>query len=266
MLTDDQAAIVETVRDFAREHLAPNAVDWDRRKHFPVDVLCKAADLGLGGVYVAEEAGGSGLTRMDAALIFEALATGCPSIAAYASIHNMVAWMVDRYGTGEQRARWLPGLCSMRTLAGYCLTEPGAGSDAAASLAHLRDLTTAFAAAGDSDASGIILAGAGPVFSAGHDVADVAETDLEAVRTLLEACLQLMELIESVPQPVIARVHGLATAAGCQLVATCDLAVAVDSAGFAAPGGKGGWVLPHPDGRYRPQHRPQTRRGAGLHR
>ncbi|MEV7009259.1 acyl-CoA dehydrogenase family protein [Streptosporangium sp. NPDC051022] len=131
-LTDDQVAIVETVRDFAREHLAPDAVDWDRRKHFPVDVLVKAADLGLGGVYVAEEMGGSGLSRTDAALIFEALATGCPSIAAYVSIHNMVAWMIDHYGTAEQRTRWLPGLCSMRSLAGYCLTEPGAGSDAAA--------------------------------------------------------------------------------------------------------------------------------------
>ncbi|MEU8205823.1 enoyl-CoA hydratase-related protein [Streptosporangium sp. NPDC049046] len=116
----------------------------------------------------------------------------------------------------------------------------------ALSLAHLRDLTTAFASAGDSDASGIILAGAGPVFSAGHDFADVAEADLDAVRTLLESCLQLMELIESVPQPVIARVHGLATAAGCQLVATCDLAVAADSAGFAAPGGKGGWFCHTP--------------------
>lgn len=131
-LTDEQAAIVEAVRGFADEHLAPNAVDWDRRKHFPVDVLVKAADLGLGGVYVAEETGGSGLSRADGVLVFEALATGCPSIAAYTSIHNMVAWMIDRYGTGDQRARWLPGLCSMRDLAAYCLTEPGAGSDAAA--------------------------------------------------------------------------------------------------------------------------------------
>ncbi|MEV0821631.1 enoyl-CoA hydratase-related protein [Nonomuraea rubra] len=116
----------------------------------------------------------------------------------------------------------------------------------ALSLAHLRDLIDAFGDAGDSDASGIILAGAGPVFSAGHDFADVAEADESAVRTLLDTCLQLMELIETVPQPVIARVHGLATAAGCQLVATCDLAVAADSAGFAAPGGKGGWFCHTP--------------------
>ncbi|GAA2215320.1 enoyl-CoA hydratase-related protein [Nonomuraea monospora] len=116
----------------------------------------------------------------------------------------------------------------------------------ALSMAHLRDLIGAFQAAGDSDASGIVLAGAGPVFSAGHDFADVAEADEDAVRALLDTCLQLMELIESVPQPVVARVHGLATAAGCQLVATCDLAVAADSAGFAAPGGKGGWFCHTP--------------------
>ncbi|MEV4075545.1 enoyl-CoA hydratase-related protein [Nonomuraea fuscirosea] len=116
----------------------------------------------------------------------------------------------------------------------------------ALSLAHLRELIEAFGAAGDSDASGIILAGAGPVFSAGHDFADVAEADLDGVSAILDTCLQLMELIESVPQPVVARVHGLATAAGCQLVATCDLAVAADSAGFAAPGGKGGWFCHTP--------------------
>lgn len=131
-LTDDQRAIHEATLDFAREHLAPHAVAWDQEKHFPVDVLAKAADMGLGGVYVREEHGGSGLSRKDGVLIFEALATGCPSIAAYTSIHNMVAWMVDAYGSDEQRARWLPGLCSMRALGSYCLTEPGAGSDAAA--------------------------------------------------------------------------------------------------------------------------------------
>lgn len=131
-LTDDQLAIFETTLDFAREHLAPHAVAWDQEKHFPVDVLAKAADMGLGGIYVHEEHGGSGLSRKDGVLIFEALATGCPSIAAYTSIHNMVAWMVDTYGSEEQRGQWLPGLCSMRALASYCLTEPGAGSDAAA--------------------------------------------------------------------------------------------------------------------------------------
>ncbi|MFE4359721.1 acyl-CoA dehydrogenase [Kitasatospora xanthocidica] len=131
-LTDDQLAIVATTRDFAREHLAPHAVAWDQAKHFPVDVLRKAADLGLGGVYVREEAGGSELGRQDGVLVFEALATGCPSIAGYLSIHNMVAWMIDRYGSPAQRARLLPGLCSTELLGSYCLTEPGAGSDAAA--------------------------------------------------------------------------------------------------------------------------------------
>jgi enoyl-CoA hydratase/carnithine racemase len=116
----------------------------------------------------------------------------------------------------------------------------------ALSAAHLADLIAAFSAVGDSDAAGIILAGAGPVFSAGHDFADVATADLPAVRELLDTCGRLMDLIQSVPQPVIARVHGLATAAGCQLVATCDLAVAAQSAGFAAPGGKGGWFCHTP--------------------
>ncbi|MFZ4282085.1 acyl-CoA dehydrogenase family protein [Streptomyces rhizosphaericola] len=132
LLSDDQLAVVETTLDFAQEHLAPHAVAWDQEKHFPVDVLRKAADLGLGGVYVREEVGGSGLSRSDGVLVFEALATGCPSVAGYLSIHNMVAWMVDRYGTEAQRARYLPELCTMEQLGSYCLTEPGAGSDAAA--------------------------------------------------------------------------------------------------------------------------------------
>ncbi|MFJ2151115.1 acyl-CoA dehydrogenase family protein [Streptomyces microflavus] len=132
LLSDDQLAVVETTLDFAQEHLAPHAVGWDQDKHFPVDVLRKAAGLGLGGVYVREDLGGSGLSRSDGVLVFEALATGCPSIAGYLSIHNMVAWMVDRYGTEVQRARYLPELCTMEQLGSYCLTEPGAGSDAAA--------------------------------------------------------------------------------------------------------------------------------------
>ncbi|MFF8614401.1 acyl-CoA dehydrogenase family protein [Streptomyces sp. NPDC015350] len=131
-LTEDQLALAEVTLDFAQEQLAPNAVAWDQDKHFPVDVIRRAAGLGLGGVYVSEEHGGSGLTRADGVLVFEALATGCPSIAGYLSIHNMVAWMIDRYGTPAQRARWLPALCSAATLGSYCLTEPGAGSDAAA--------------------------------------------------------------------------------------------------------------------------------------
>jgi enoyl-CoA hydratase/carnithine racemase len=116
----------------------------------------------------------------------------------------------------------------------------------ALSAGHLHELITAFTQAGDSDAAGIILAGAGPVFCAGHDFADVAKADWAAVRRLLLDCTELMTLIESVPQPVIARVHGLATAAGCQLVASCDLAVAAEEAGFAAPGGKGGWFCHTP--------------------
>ncbi|MFJ6948648.1 acyl-CoA dehydrogenase family protein [Streptomyces wuyuanensis] len=131
-LTKDQLALAEVTLDFAQEHLAPNAVTWDRDKHFPVDVLRKAAELGLGGVYVREEHGGSGLSRTDGVLIFEVLATGCPSIAGYLSIHNMVAWMIDHYGDDPQRARWLPALCTAESLGSYCLTEPGAGSDAAA--------------------------------------------------------------------------------------------------------------------------------------
>jgi enoyl-CoA hydratase/carnithine racemase len=116
----------------------------------------------------------------------------------------------------------------------------------ALSLDHLRELGAAFAAAGDSDALGVVLAGRGPVFSAGHDFADMAGADLEQMRTLLWACTALMETMQSIPQPVIARVHGLATAAGCQLVAACDLAVAADDAAFAAPGGKGGWFCTTP--------------------
>jgi alkylation response protein AidB-like acyl-CoA dehydrogenase len=131
-LTDDQLAVSETTRAFADEHLAPNAVAWDREKHFPVDVLRKAAEVGLGGVYVREDVGGSELSRLDGVVAFEALATGCPSMAAYLSIHNMVGWLIDRYGSDEQRGRWLPALCSAEHLGSYCLTEPGAGSDAAA--------------------------------------------------------------------------------------------------------------------------------------
>ncbi|MBF6212279.1 acyl-CoA dehydrogenase family protein [Nocardia puris] len=131
-LNDDERAIRDTARQFADEFLAPHALEWDEQKHFPVDVLRKAGPLGLGGIYVGEDVGGSGLRRLDAARIFEQLATGCPSIAAYISIHNMAAWMIDAYGTPEQRERWLPGLTAMELLGSYALTEPGVGSDAAA--------------------------------------------------------------------------------------------------------------------------------------
>jgi enoyl-CoA hydratase/carnithine racemase len=116
----------------------------------------------------------------------------------------------------------------------------------ALSLAHMRELIAAFGQVGDSDAVGVVLAGNGPVFSSGHDLAEVAETDLPAIRSLLGTCTQLMTLIQQVPQPVVARVHGLATAAGCQLVASTDLAVASAEAGFATPGGKGGWFCHTP--------------------
>jgi len=131
-LSEEQAAIRDMALAFAAAELAPNALEWDHNRHFPVDTLRKAGGLGLGGIYVREDVGGSGLTRLDAALIFEALSTGCPTIAAYISIHNMCAWMIDRYGSEEQRRNWLPSLTGMEKLASYCLTEPGAGSDAAA--------------------------------------------------------------------------------------------------------------------------------------
>ena len=131
-LTEDQIAIRDMAQSFSTENLAPKAVEWDQTKFFPVDVMREAAALGMGGVYIREDVGGSGLSRLDAALIFEALATGCPTVSAYISIHNMAAWMIDRYGSDEQRRRYLPKLCTMEHLASYCLTEPGAGSDAAA--------------------------------------------------------------------------------------------------------------------------------------
>ncbi|EMQ98644.1 acyl-CoA dehydrogenase family protein [Paeniglutamicibacter gangotriensis] len=131
-LTEDQVSIVEMVADFATENIAPHAAAWDRDHHFPVDVLAQAGELGMGGIYVREESGGSGMSRLDAALIFEELSKADPTIAAYISIHNMVAWMIDKFGNDEQHAAWLPGLCSMESLGSYCLTEPGAGSDAAA--------------------------------------------------------------------------------------------------------------------------------------
>ena len=131
-LSEDQLAIQEMATAFAAETLAPNAIRWDEDKHFPVAEMRQAAALGMGGIYIAEDVGGSGLSRLDAALIFEALSTGCPTVAAYISIHNMCAWMIDRYGSAEQRAAFLPKLCTMEHLASYCLTEPGAGSDAAA--------------------------------------------------------------------------------------------------------------------------------------
>jgi alkylation response protein AidB-like acyl-CoA dehydrogenase len=131
-LTDDHRAVQAMAREFAADRIAPHALLWDERRHFPVDVIREAAALGMAAIYVPESAGGTGLGRLEAALIFEALAEGCPAVSAYLSIHNMVAWMVDRYGSGEQRARFLPALVTIEQLSSYCLTEPGSGSDAAA--------------------------------------------------------------------------------------------------------------------------------------
>src|ERR1700691_1603287 len=131
-LNEDQIAVRDMARDFAAEKIAPHAVRWDEEKHFPVDVMREAAKLGIGGVYISDDVGGSGLTRFDAALIFEALAQGCPTVSAFTAIHNMACWMIDAFGDDTQRHKWLPKLCTMELLASYCLTEPGSGSDAAA--------------------------------------------------------------------------------------------------------------------------------------
>lgn len=128
---DEIKAITSAVRKFAESELEPHALEWDKEKHFPTDVLRKAADLGLGAVWCGEDVGGSELSRLAGVHIFEQLARGDASLAAYISIHNMVTSMIDTYGSPEQRERWVPELASMETLGSYCLTEPGAGSDAA---------------------------------------------------------------------------------------------------------------------------------------
>jgi hypothetical protein len=130
--SDEQRAIETMARDFAAREMAPYAAAWDAGCVFPVETLRQAAALGFAGLYVREDVGGSGLGRLDAALVIEALAGACPSTAAYLSIHNMAAWMIDAFGTPAQRGRWLPKLCTMEQFASYCLTEPNAGSDAAA--------------------------------------------------------------------------------------------------------------------------------------
>lgn len=131
-MTEERTALVELVREFAEASLAPFAGEWDLDKRFPVETLRQAGRLGLGAIYAREDVGGSGLTRQDAVAIFEELAKGDTTIAAYISIHNMVVWMIDTFGDEEQRQRWVPRLATMEDLASYCLTEPGAGSDAAA--------------------------------------------------------------------------------------------------------------------------------------
>jgi alkylation response protein AidB-like acyl-CoA dehydrogenase len=137
-LSDDQSALEDAAKGFATAELAPHAARWDEEEVFPVDVLRKAAELGFAGLYVRDDVGGSGLTRLDAAIIFEALAGGDVSTAAFLSIHNMAAWMIDRFGSADLRARYLPGLCRMDRIASYCLTEPGSGSDAASLITAAR--------------------------------------------------------------------------------------------------------------------------------
>jgi hypothetical protein len=130
-LSEDHRAIQEAARQFAAAELAPHSAAWDEERHFPVDVIRKAAELGFAGIYVRDDVGGTGLGRVEAALIFEALSYGDVSTAAFISIHNMASWMIDRFGSQELRAKYLPRLTSMELIASYCLTEPNAGSDAA---------------------------------------------------------------------------------------------------------------------------------------
>lgn len=132
ILDEDDRVIAETAVAFAAKRLAPHSLEWDRTKHFPVDVLRESAELGMAAIYCGEDVGGSGLRRLNAVHIFEQLAYADPVIASFISIHNMCAWMIDTYGTPEQRKSWIPRLATMELIASYCLTEPGAGSDAAA--------------------------------------------------------------------------------------------------------------------------------------
>jgi alkylation response protein AidB-like acyl-CoA dehydrogenase len=131
-LNDDERVITETAAAFAAKRLAPYALEWDAAKHFPTDVLREAAKLGMAAIYCRDDVGGSGLRRLDGVRIFEQLAMADPTTAAFLSIHNMCAWMIDSFGTAEQRKEWIPRLAPMDVIASYCLTEPGAGSDAGA--------------------------------------------------------------------------------------------------------------------------------------
>ena len=172
-LSEDQRAFQDTAREFAAGQMAPHAAEWDADCIFPVDALRAAAALGFAGIYCDEAHGGSGLSRLDAAVIFEELAAGCVSTAAYISIHNMAAWMIDRFGDDGQRARFVPKLMTMEHFASYCLTEPGAGSDAA-SLAtravrdgddYVLDGSKAFISGGSTSDIYVVMArtgGAGP--------------------------------------------------------------------------------------------------------
>jgi alkylation response protein AidB-like acyl-CoA dehydrogenase len=168
-LTEEQHAIRHTAREFARNEMMPLAGQWDEDEVFPVETLRHAAALGFAGIYVGTEVGGSALSRLDAAIIFEELAQGCPSTAAYISIHNMVAWMIDAYASDELRQRLLPDLCSMKRFGSYCLTEPEAGSDAASlktravrdSEAYVLDGTKAFISGGGQSDVYLVMARTG---------------------------------------------------------------------------------------------------------
>lgn len=138
-LTEEQVMIQESAYHFSKTHLLPNAAEWDEKKHFPKDVIKEAADMGFAGIYVKEDVGGVGLGRIEASLIFEALSTGCVGTSAYISIHNMCAWMIDVYGTEEQRQKYLPDMCTFDTFSSYCLTEPNSGSDANAMKSFAED-------------------------------------------------------------------------------------------------------------------------------
>ncbi len=131
-LSEEQQAIFDMAHAFGQEHIAPFARDWERQGTIPKDLWPKVAELGLGGIYVSEDHGGSGLTRLDATLVFEALAMSCPAVGSFLSIHNMCGGMIDKFGSDDDKARWLPDLTSMAKVYSYCLTEPGSGSDAAA--------------------------------------------------------------------------------------------------------------------------------------
>ena len=130
-LTEDQLQIQEMARKFTADAITPFAAEWDEKYIFPRDTLREAAELGFGAIYVSEEGGGIGLGRLEAALIMEAMAYGCPSTSAFISIHNMASWMIDRFGSPEVKHKYLPSLITMERMGSYCLTEPGSGSDAA---------------------------------------------------------------------------------------------------------------------------------------
>ena len=131
-LTDEQRQIQEMARQFTADAITPHAGEWDEKHIFPRDTIRRAAELGFGSIYVSEESGGIGLGRLEAALIMEAMAYGCPSTSAFISIHNMASWMIDRFGSADVKQKYLPSMVTMERMGSYCLTEPGSGSDAAA--------------------------------------------------------------------------------------------------------------------------------------